>query len=88
MIYYFIIINIIGFLCVQRDKSKAKHHAYRIPEKMFFIVSLIGGSLGVWIAMYIFHHKTNHLSFILGIPSILLVQIVLYVFINWNILSQ
>lgn len=75
---YLIIINILGFLIMGIDKNKAKRHVYRIPEKTFFLVSLLGGSLGTWAGMYTFHHKTKHWYFVVGIPLIAFIHIYLY----------
>ena len=57
------------------DKHRAKKHAWRIPEKSFFIVSLMGGSIGSWAGMYLFHHKTKHWYFVIGMPLILVIQV-------------
>ena len=56
---YFIIINIISFLFFMIDKIKAKYHLWRIPEKVLFILSFIGGGIGSLISMKTFHHKTK-----------------------------
>ena len=61
------------------DKSKAKRGAWRIPEKTLFLLSIIGGSVGTWLGMYAFHHKTKHWYFVVGMPLILVVQIALCV---------
>lgn len=61
------------------DKRRARKNAFRIPEATLFAFSIIGGSLGMLIGMYTFRHKTKHWSFKLGIPIILLVQILLCV---------
>lgn len=74
---YLTVINIIGFLIMGIDKSKAKRNAWRIPEKTFFIVSLLGGGLGSWIGMYTFRHKTKHWYFVVGIPAILFLELAL-----------
>lgn len=74
---YLIMINILAFLMMTLDKYKARKHAWRVPEKSFFLLSIIGGSLGTWIGMYICHHKTRHWYFVVGIPIILLLQILL-----------
>ena len=58
------------------DKRKAQKNLWRIPESTLFGVSIIGGSLGVIGGMYAFRHKTKHLSFTMGIPVILALQIV------------
>lgn len=75
IIIYYIIINFIGFIIMGIDKLKAKRHVWRIAEKYFFLVSLIGGSIGTWIGMYFFHHKSRHWYFVWGIPFILVIQI-------------
>jgi uncharacterized membrane protein YsdA (DUF1294 family) len=64
------------------DKAKAKSHAWRIPEKTFFIASLIGGSVGTWAGMYFFRHKTKHWYFVIGMPAILAVQVAVAVYLR------
>ncbi len=77
IIIYLIVINIIGIIVMASDKSKAKHHAFRIPEKVLFLVAIIGGSVGTWAGMYMFRHKTKHWYFVVGMPAILVLQIAL-----------
>lgn len=72
---YLVIINIVGLLMMKIDKWKAKKNRWRIPEKAFFIISLIGGSIGTWCGMYMFRHKTKHWYFVIGMPLILILQI-------------
>lgn len=77
MIIYLIVINLFGLILMAIDKSKAVRHRWRIPEKTLFLVAIIGGSVGVWIGMYACRHKTKHASFVVGVPVILILQIVL-----------
>ena len=81
LIIYFIIINLITFAVFGIDKLKAIKDKWRIPEKVLFLLSVIGGSIGATLGMYIFRHKTKKIAFRLGIPAILIVQIVLAYFI-------
>lgn len=74
-----IIMNIAGLAVMALDKGRARRHAWRIPEKMLFLVSVLGGSIGTWAGMYLFHHKTKHWYFVVGMPLILVLQIVLFV---------
>ena len=67
--------NLLGFILMGADKRKAKLGKWRIPEKTFFIVSILGGSLGTWAGMYAFRHKTRHWYFVYGMPLILILQI-------------
>ena len=59
-IAYLMVANIVGFALMGIDKKRAKRGAWRIPEKTLFLVSALGGSIGTWVGMYFFHHKTKH----------------------------
>ncbi len=74
---YLLIVNAVGFLLMLIDKRKAIRHRWRIPEKTLFLTAAIGGSIGSIMGMYTFRHKTKHLQFTLGMPAILIVQLVL-----------
>jgi len=76
IIIYFIILNIIGLFSMRIDKQKAIHKKWRIPESTLFMIAILGGSLGSLIGLKRFRHKTNHCSFTIGIPFILMIQIV------------
>lgn len=78
---YFIIMNLIGFALMGIDKYKAKKRSFRIPEATLFIVAIIGGSIGSIIGMYAFRHKTRHWYFVYGMPFILLLQIIFFIFL-------
>jgi len=82
LLYYLFLINIIAFIIIYIDKQKAIKHKWRIRESTLFLVSIIGGSLGTLIGMYTFRHKTKHIKFTLGIPFILIVQILLIYYLN------
>lgn len=75
IIIYFIIMNIFGFTMMGIDKWKAKKHLWRIPEATLFIIAIIGGSIGSILGMYTFRHKTRRWYFAYGMPSILLLQL-------------
>lgn len=75
---YLIIINVITFVIFGVDKYKAIRQEWRIRESTLLGLALIGGSIGGWLAMYIFHHKTKKVKFFMGIPVILAIQIVVF----------
>lgn len=77
LIIYLIIINIIAFAMMGIDKYKAKHNKWRIPEKNLFISAILLGSIGAILGMQYFRHKTKHKSFVIGMPAILIFQIVI-----------
>lgn len=78
MLIYLVIINIISFIVYGIDKWKAQRKRWRISEKMLFLLAIIGGSLGALAGMYTFHHKTLHKKFVLGVPLILVIQVIIF----------
>lgn len=76
LIGYPIVINVIGFLLMGIDKFRAKRRGFRIPEATLFIIAIIGGSIGSLLGMHVFRHKTRHRSFTIGMPVILVIQII------------
>ncbi len=73
-VIYLILMNLIGFGLMGVDKQRAGRRDWRIPEKVLFGAALLGGSVGAWAGMYLFHHKTRHWYFVVGMPLILAVQ--------------
>ena len=82
IIIYLIIINIIAFLAMFIDKKKAKRGRWRIKESTLLFLALIGGSIGEIIGMHVFHHKTQKPKFFIGVPVIIVLQILLIIAIN------
>lgn len=82
LLIYLVIINLIAFLLMAMDKSRARKHQWRIPEKTLFLSAILGGSIGAIAGMYTFHHKTKHWYFVIGMPAILILQVVLAVWIR------
>ncbi len=71
---YLVFINILTFAVYGTDKAKAKKHAWRIPEKTLLFLAVLGGSVGAWLGMRIFRHKTKHVKFVVGVPVIFFLQ--------------
>lgn len=78
MKYYLLVINIITFIIYGIDKYKSIKHKYRISENTLIILAILGGSLGAFFGMVIFHHKTKKKKFII-IPVILLLWVYILV---------
>ena len=74
---YLVIVNILGFALMGIDKKKAEKNKWRIPEKTLFIVAAIGGSVGSILGMNVFRHKTKHTKFTVGMPAILVFQLMM-----------
>lgn len=76
-LYYLLAINIITFIVYGIDKLKAKHSWWRIPESTLLILAAVGGSLGAWMGMKVWHHKTLHRKFKYGVPLLMVLHIAL-----------
>jgi len=82
LLYYLLFtINIVVFLVYGIDKWKAKRGNRRISEATLLFLAVVGGSIGAWLGMRVWHHKTLHKKFKFGLPLILLAQIVLIGFL-------
>ncbi len=74
---YLIITNIVTFLVYGLDKWKAKKSKWRIREAALLGLAVLGGSIGAWLGMKVWHHKTMHKKFRYGIPAIIIIQLIL-----------
>lgn len=77
LIVYLIAVNVATFFVYGIDKWKAMHGKWRIPEATLLGLAVAGGSIGAWLGMVVWHHKTMHKKFKYGIPLIIVVQIVI-----------
>lgn len=81
---YIVGINLFTIILMRIDKQKAEKRQFRIPERTFFLLSILGGAIGTYIGMKVFRHKTKHAKFTIGIPILILLNIAIfiYTFIN------
>ena len=79
---YLLAVNLATFLLYGIDKYKAKKNRWRIPEATLLTVAAIGGSIGAWAGMRVWHHKTMHKKFKYGIPIIIITQIAVLVYLH------
>ncbi len=82
ILYYLLAVNITSFLLYGIDKYKAKKGRWRISEATLLLMAVIGGSIGAWAGMRLWHHKTMHKKFKYGIPVIVIMQIALVVYLH------
>ena len=82
---YLLAVNITSFLLYGIDKYKAKKGRWRISEATLLLMAVIGGSIGAWVGMRIWHHKTMHKKFKYGIPIIIILQVTIAVYLQTNI---
>lgn len=84
ILYILLCINAITFVIYGIDKYKAKKGKWRIPEATLLMMAVVGGSVGAWTGMKVWHHKTLHKKFHYGIPAILLLQIAAIIYLHMN----
>ena len=77
LICYIVVINLVSFMMFGIDKYKARRGQWLISEATLLAVAAIGGSLGAWMGMKVWHHKTLHSKFRYGVPIMLLAHIAL-----------
>ncbi|MEE3488168.1 MAG: DUF1294 domain-containing protein [Bulleidia sp.] len=78
---YLLLINLLSFALYGIDKHKAQKHAYRIPEKVLILSTVLGGGIGALLGMHVFHHKTRKPLFYIGVPVILVLEICIAVYV-------
>jgi uncharacterized membrane protein YsdA (DUF1294 family) len=82
-LFYLVVINFITFVAFVWDKRLARRKARRIAETTLISLAALGGTVGGLLGMYLFHHKTRHIKFKWGLPSILILQAaLLYYFLT------
>ena len=73
-IVWFVAINAVSFVVYGLDKQRARRSRWRISESALLALALAGGSIGAWMGMLVWRHKTKHKKFRNGIPLIIIVQ--------------
>lgn len=74
IVIFLIAINIIAIILMKKDKEYAQNGERRIREITLLLVALVGGSLGIYYAMFKYKHKTLHNKFRYGVPVIIMLQ--------------
>lgn len=77
---YIAAVNLLTLFLMRVDKQKAIKNQFRIPERTFFLLSLLGGAIGTYIGMKIFRHKTKHGRFTIGIPILIIVNLATFIY--------
>lgn len=83
---YVAVMSVIAFLMYGADKMFAVKDMRRISEAVLLLIALVGGSIGALLGMVVFRHKTRHLKFQIGVPVILVCQLIAvgYIWIQLN----
>ena len=85
LLVYLALSNLLSLSLFGIDKWKARHTKWRIFEKTLLLVAAIGGSIGAWVGMKLWHHKTQHKKFKYGVPLIFIIQLAALLFASYKI---
>ncbi len=77
VLIYISALSLFAIIITVWDKSAAKRHKRRVPERTLFAIAALGGSAAMLITMVLIRHKTKHKRFMIGLPLIILLQTVL-----------
>ena len=83
---YLIAISILAVILTIYDKICAMSRKWRVKESTLLLLSVLGGSVAMYITMQIIRHKTRHIKFMLGIPIIIILQL-LIIFLVWRVVN-
>ena len=83
ILLYLLVINILGFFAMGIDKYKAKIGSWRIPENTLFGFCFLGGGIGTIAGIYTFRHKTKKKKFTIGMPLIVILEILIFIYFNF-----
>ena len=75
LIYYLLAVNVLTFIVYGVDKWKARRGHWRVPEATLMGLAALGGSVGAWLAMQLFRHKTQKKKFRYGVPALFVLQV-------------
>ncbi len=87
IIGYLLLANVVTFITYGIDKYKAKKGKWRIPEATILLMAVLGGSIGAWLGMKAFRHKTMHKKFYIGVPTIIILQLAFAVWLAYKCLA-
>lgn len=77
ILYWLLVLNVAAIIMTLVDKKRARHDRRRIPERHLMWVGAVGGAAGMLMTMLLIHHKTRHLKFMVGLPLMILAQVLL-----------
>lgn len=87
VVIWYIVLNVTMFASMGVDKHKATRHKWRIPEVTLIAIAYLGGFIGSFCGMYLFHHKTKkwHFHFHFVVAAIIHIVFIYFIIKNFTI---
>ncbi|MDD2235239.1 MAG: DUF1294 domain-containing protein [Desulfitobacteriaceae bacterium] len=73
--------NVIVFFTIKIDKWRAHKGQWRISERNLLLKGLALGAVGLYAGMQVFRHKTSSLKFTIGVPLLIVINIIEVIFL-------
>ncbi|MEM7472459.1 MAG: DUF1294 domain-containing protein [Pseudomonadota bacterium] len=67
---YLIVVNVVSFVVIAMDKSRARAGKWRIPEGNLIALAAMGGWVGAKLGQKVFRHKSRKQPFALVLNAI------------------
>ena len=84
---YLLIMNLAAFIAYGIDKSRAQNARRRTPEKTLIGLAGAGGALGALIGMFVFHHKTRKIKFVILNPFFSIIWLTVIIILSYILLT-
>ena len=84
LVIYLTIVNILALILYGVDKRKAEKNKFRISEATLITIAVIGGSLGAFLGMKVFHHKTKKKKFTITVPLFAVLLIICSIYLLYQ----
>lgn len=78
------VMSVIAFATYGSDKKRAVEGEFRTPERLLLLLAFLGGGLGAFLGMQVFHHKTRKPRFQFLVPVALAIQLIILVILIMN----
>ena len=78
--WYFVIINLLSEVVCISDKRRAVKNKWRISDSSLMLLTVLGGGIGMYIAMLAVRHKTRRKKFMIGVPAIVIIEAVMLIY--------
>ena len=79
LLAYLVVANLVSFAMFGLDKQRARAGQRRISERALLLSAVISGSVGAWVGMSVFRHKTAKRSFQIKMVAVTAVDVAVVV---------
>jgi uncharacterized membrane protein YsdA (DUF1294 family) len=86
LLAYLVVANLISFAMFGIDKQRARAGRRRISERALLASAGVSGTIGAWVGMITFRHKTAKRSFQMKMVAVTAADVALVAVAGWALL--